>query len=94
MVSAYTSAGLVSNDIFDFGSILAFTEKNFGLGFIGPGDTPYGLYADYQSSQPPFGDLANFFNLGFAKAFVPIRVTMTPADFLKEPKSLVGPDDD
>ena len=94
VVSAYTPAGFVSNDVFDFGSILAFAEKNFGLGFIGPGNAPYGRYADYQSSRKPFGDLASFFGLSQARTFVPIKVTMTPKDFLHAPKATSGPDND
>ncbi len=94
VVSAYTPAHFVSNDVFDFGALLAFIEKNFGLGFIGPGNAPYGRYADYQATQRPFGDLSAFFGLRSAKPFVPISVTMTPGDLLTAPRSASGPDDD
>ncbi len=94
VVSAYTPAHFVSNDVFDFGSILAFTEKNFSLGFIGPGNAPYGRYADYHAAQKPFGDLSTFFGLAAPKAFVPIKVVMRPQDFLNAPTATRGPDND
>lgn len=51
VVSAYTPAGYVDNDVHDFGSLLRFTESNFGLGLIGPG-----YYADSYAD-----DLSAFF---------------------------------
>ena len=94
VVSAYTPAGSVSNQTYDFGSLLAFTERNFGLGFIGPGFGTYSRYADYHSSKAPFGDLAAFFSLAAPKPFVPIKTSMKPRDFIDAPKSDVGPDND
>jgi len=94
VVSAYTPAHLVSNDNLDFGSLLYFVEKNFNLGFIGPGTGTFTQYADYQSSKAPFGSLASFFPLGTPKAFVPIPVTMRRADFLTAPKSQLPVDND
>jgi phospholipase C len=94
VVSAYTQPGQVSNAIFDFGSILAFMEKNFGLGFIGPGTSSLTRYADYQATRPGRGDLSVFFTLTAAKKFSPIASALTIRDFINAPKSVVGPDDD
>ena len=94
VVSAYTPPGRVSDGALDFGSILYFVEQNFGLGFIGPGTGTYSRYADYQSSLPPWGRLDPFFGLAGPKVFVPIPTTMKSADFLNQPKSNLGPDND
>jgi phospholipase C len=94
VVSAFTPAGFVSNENFDFGSILAFTERNFGLGFIGPGAGIYSRYADYQASAKPFGKLESFFTLRSPKPFVAIATSMTAKAFIDAPRSNVGPDDD
>ena len=51
VLSAYTPAGYVDNNVHDFGSILRFVENNFDLGLIGPG-----TYADAYSD-----DLSEFF---------------------------------
>ena len=73
VVSAYTQPGQVSNAIFDFGSILAYIEQNFGLGFIGSGATVYDNYADYQAAQPTRGNLSEFFGLIVPKPFTQIN---------------------
>ena len=93
-VSAFTQAGQVSNDIFDFGSILAFIEHNFGLGTIGSGATRFDQYADYNASQSGRGDLRVFFTLRAPKIFLPIPSALTADYFINEPKTLVPPDDD
>jgi len=94
VVSAYTKPGQVSDQIFDSGSILAFIEKNFGLGFIGPGTDRYTRYADYQATLPGRGDLASFFTLTTPKAFAAVQSKLSIEDLLHAPKSVVGPDDD
>jgi phospholipase C len=94
VVSAFTPAGLVSNEILDFGSIVYFIEQNFGLGFIGPGTGTYTRYADYQSSKAPFGSLDSFFTLPVAKPFGVISTTMSIQNFIDAPKSDAPPDDD
>jgi len=94
VVSAYTKPALVSNQILDFGSILAFIEKNFGLGFIGPGTSRYTQYADYQATLAGRGDLADFFTLTTAKPFTAIQAKLSIEDLLHAPTSVVGPDDD
>jgi phospholipase C len=92
VVSAYTPAGTVSNSTYDFGSILYFIETNFGLGFIGPGDTVYSTYADQHAASR--GALSDFFTLTAPRGFVPIATSATPQFFLDQPKDGVGPDDD
>jgi phospholipase C len=93
VVSAYTPAGYVDNDVHDFGTILYFIESNFHLGFIGPGDTIYSKYADYQAAAR--GDsLEKFFSLKTARAFVSIPTALGPSYFLHQPISLVPPDND
>ena len=93
VVSAYTQAGVVSNQTHDFGSILYFIERNFGLGFIGPGTTIYSNYADYYAQSR--GALEEFFSLKSARKFVPVpHHGMNAMDFIREPRSLEGPDDD
>ncbi len=94
VVSAYTNPGTVSNDVFDFGSILYFVEQNFGVGFIGPGTTTFSQYADYHAAKPPFGNLASFFNRTTPKPFGQIPTTMSAKDFLRAKPSIVGPDND
>jgi phospholipase C len=94
VVSAFTAPGQVSNDIFDFGSILAFVEQNFGLGFIGPGTDIYTHYADWQATQKGRGNLSVFFTRTIPKAFATIPAAVDAAYFINLPKSSVGPDDD
>jgi hypothetical protein len=86
VVSEYTQAAYVSgacgssgctNNTFpfqhDFGSILAFTEYNFGMSFI---DLPDKGYADYNAPDwgPTRGHipLADFFSLGNQRSFTTI----------------------
>ena len=78
VVSAYTPA-MVDNNQHDFGSILRFTEANFGLGLIGPG-----TYADSYAD-----DLSAFFG-GPQRPFVQIKAPKP--QFLNAP--LTPPDDD
>ena len=92
VVSAYTQAGTVSNTPYDFGSVLYFIEQNFGLGYIGPCDTIYSCYADYQAQSR--GPLSDFFNLGTARSFVAIPTKMRAKDFIDAPRSGLPPDDD
>ena len=94
VVSAYTQPGQVSNGVFDFGSILAFIEHNFGVGFIGSGATVFDRYADYQATRAGRADLATFFTLNKPKSFTPIAAKMTARDFLAAPPSSAPPDDD
>jgi phospholipase C len=92
VVSPYTPPGYVGSDTLDFGSILYFIERNFGVGFIGPGTTRYSNYADYQARHR--SDLSDFFSLVTARSFVPIPTKMNAQDFIDAPPSNEGPDDD
>ena len=63
VISPYTPAGYVSNQTHDFGSILRFVEKVFGLPFISPG-------ANVDSRAD---DLSDFFNFSASpRSFSPI----------------------
>ena len=84
VVSAYTQAGFVDDNIHDFGSILRFIETNFGLGKIGPG-----YFADAFAS-----DLVRFFRLGAPRAFAPIPAKYGAGYFLHQVQATVGPDND
>ncbi len=62
VLSSYTPAGYVDNNVHDFGSILKFVETNFGLGLIGTG-TYADAYADdlggfFKGSQTPWAWIA------------------------------------
>jgi phospholipase C len=79
VVSAYTPKQTVDNGTHDFGSLLYFIERNFGLGFIGPGNV-YGSYADQQAAAR--GDsLDGFFTRHQPKLFRPIATTVDPRYF-------------
>jgi len=97
VVSEYTSAGYVSGPctnncpqavfpyVHDFGSILAFTEYNFGIGFIDQsGDLGY---ADYNA--PDWGPsrnnipLSDFFSLNNQRGFTYINTPKAPGYFEK-----------
>jgi phospholipase C len=84
VVSAYTPSRTVDANPHDFGSLLDFTEHNFGLAHIGPG-TFADSYAD---------DLAGFFTLQTPRAFTPIPAKYNRDYFLHAPRSPEGPDDD
>ncbi len=84
------------NNILDFGSILAFIEHNFKLGFIGAstGTGPYSHYADYQAEQTGRGKLSQFFTLRQPKAFTKIASPVSARDFIDAPPSKGAPDND
>jgi phospholipase C len=85
VVSAYTSAGFISNTPEDFGSIARFIERNFGI-------TEGALtFADLRSMT----DLAEFFSLGNpARTFQPINAPLSAQYFLNAKPSGIPPDDD
>jgi hypothetical protein len=90
VVSQYTKAGHVSgactagcpNNVFpyvhDFGSILAFTEWNFGMGQIAP---PY--YADANAPDGASGNvpLSDFFDLSWKRSFTSISTPYSASFF-------------
>ncbi len=92
VVSAYTPPHYVSNTVYDFGSLLYFTEQNFHLGFIGAGNSIYGNYADFAAA--PRGRMAEFFSLITARPFTPIASLRTAQSFINEAPSSAPPDND
>jgi phospholipase C len=91
VISPYTPRSYVSNVTHDFGSVLKFVEKVFGLPLIPPGD-----YADSRAD-----DLSDFFNFNAApRVFTPISAPYPVSYFLELSKAqrrnpaLIGPDPD
>lgn len=84
VVSAYTPAGYVSTSNHDFGSLLRFTENNFGLGLIGPGDWA-DSYAD---------DLMEFFPLSSPRNFNTIPAKYGADHFINSTEPELPADDD
>jgi phospholipase C len=93
VISAYTAANTVDDKPHDFGTLLEFIERNFGLGYIGPGDTIYSQYADYQAAAR-HDTLAGFFTLATPKPFVPIAAPISAREILRRPVSMLPLDDD
>lgn len=84
VVSAYTAKGLINNQHHDFGSILRFVEKNFGI-------TEGALqFADARSTT----DLAAFFNLKRPRTFQHVMTSRSAASFMSDTTPLTDPDDD
>jgi phospholipase C len=84
-VSAYTSAGYISNERLDFGSIARFIERNFGIraGAL--------TFADARAK----GDLASFYNFSLAaRTFTTIPAPAFTSLFDVNSMKLEPPDDD
>jgi phospholipase C len=84
VVSAYTPAGYINNYQQDFGSIIRFIERNFG---ISEGAL---TFADARSG---IDDLRLFFN-GPQRQFQAIKAPLSAKDFLTAKPSNIPPDDD
>jgi phospholipase C len=85
VVSAYTPAGFISNSPEDFGSVVRFIEKNFGIleGSL--------TFADARAG----GDFSEFFSLGnLPRAFRAINAPLTAKYFLTRKPSGQPVDDD
>ena len=85
VVSAYTSAGFISNKRLDFGSILRFIENNYGIeeGALN--------FADARSST----DLTDFFNLNqVPRVFTTVPSALKASYFLNDLTPPTDPDDD
>ena len=85
VVSAYTNAGYVNNNRLDFGTILRFIEKNFGIvkGSLN--------FADARTT----GDLALFFKLTQApRAFKTVPSTLNADYFINDKTPPTDPDND
>jgi phospholipase C len=82
VVSPYAKAAYISHTQHDFGSILNFIEKNFGLPSLGYADA----YAD---------DLSDCFNFSQTPLkFEAIRAPLNADHFLHDPRPQTDPDDD
>jgi phospholipase C len=84
-VSAYTSAGMIDNTRYDFGSILRFVEHNFGVseGILN--------FADERSDS----SLIDFFDTRLLpRPFVPVLATKDADYFLNDTTPPSDPDDD
>jgi phospholipase C len=83
VVSPYARAGYISHQNHDFGSILSFIEKTFGLPALGYADT----YAP--------DDLSDCFDfLQSPLSFRTIQAPMSAADFINDKRPKTAPDDD
>jgi phospholipase C len=82
VVSPYAKAGYVSHVTHDFGSILKFIEKNFGLGSLG--------YVDARAD-----DLSDCFDFNQTPLqFHAIPAPLDAAHFLNDKSTPLDPDDD
>jgi phospholipase C len=85
VVSPYTPPAYISPIQHDFGSILRFVEKVFGLGRIPPGN-----FADARAD-----DLADFFDFDTTpRPFEPIPAPLPPSSFINDGRPPLPPDDD
>jgi phospholipase C len=85
VVSAYTPAGFISNSPEDFGGVIRFIERNFGImeGAL--------TFADARGT----GDLTEFFSLGDPpRRFQSIKAPLSARYFLKRKPSHLPVDDD
>jgi phospholipase C len=85
VVSAYTPAGSISNLREDFGSVVRFVERNFGIleGAL--------TFADARG----IGDLTEFFSLTVPpRRFQAINAPLSAKDFLSAKPSGMAPDND
>jgi len=86
VVSAYTPAGFISNSPEDFGSVIRFIERNFGImeGALTFADARGGI-----------GDLREFFSLDEPpRPFQAIKAPLSAKYFLTAKPSGIPPDDD
>jgi len=84
VVSAYTAAGYINNERHDFGSVLRFIERNFGV--------PVGAlnFADARATN----DLSGFFDLNLApRPFQSISAPKDASFFLNDTRIMTDPDD-
>jgi len=84
VISAYTPKGYIDNDRHDFGSILRFVERNFGIaeGALG--------FADQRATT----DLSGFFQFRSPRTFEPISAPLGEEFFLNDKRPMEPPDTD
>jgi len=84
-VSAYTPNGYINNVPHDFGDILRFVEKNFGL-------TPGAL--NFADNRGPKNDLSLFFDFSLApRTFKTIKTALPASYFINDTRVPEDPDD-
>jgi phospholipase C len=82
VISPYAKRGYVSHVTHDFGSILKFIEKKFGLPSLG--------YADSRAD-----DLSDCFDFNrWPRSFFPIKAPISAKHFLADTRLPIDPDDD
>jgi phospholipase C len=82
VVSPYARSGYVSHVQHEFGSILKFTEEDFGLSNLGPEDSRADDLSDcFNFSQNPL-------------PYTPLSTMLMPAHFINEPQTGTPPDED
>jgi phospholipase C len=80
---AFPSPGKISPYVHDFGSILAFTEHNFGMNFVYPGTVYYADFnaPDWSVDHKTVVPLMDFFGLSNQRTFTPISTPYPPSKF-------------
>ncbi len=81
VISPYAKEGYVSHTPHAFGSILRFTEEEFGLPSMGTTDSTS-------------DDLSDCFGRSASRRFKPIHAARGAAYFLRQPTTRIPPDDD
>jgi len=90
VISPYAKPGYISHTFYDFGSILKFVEKTFGLSTVAPGASP--AYADTFADT---GDLSDCFDYNQTPlTFQTIVAPLDAAHFLNDKSAPLDPDDD
>jgi phospholipase C len=83
IISPYAKQGYVSHVTYEHGSILKFTENQFGLASLGASDA---------RANSPENDAFDF-TTG-PRAFVPINSSLSRSYFMHQPEDLRAPDND
>jgi phospholipase C len=81
IISPYAKQGYVSHVTYEHGSILKFTEDQFGLARLGASDT---------RANSPESDCFDF--TAAPRAFVPIASSLSRSYFMHQPEDLRAPD--
>jgi phospholipase C len=83
VVSPYARKGYVTHVQYEFGSILKFAEKNFGVGAVAPATCCYGQPGSDTRANDPTGDVFNF--SATPRPFATISATYGERYFLSQP---------
>jgi phospholipase C len=90
VVSPYAKAAYISHQVNDFGSILKFIEKTFGVSNVAPGASP--AYADATSNTADLSDCFDFNQTPLT--FQTIAAPLDAKHFLEDKTPPTDPDDD